>query len=159
VHRTDTQTWLASLVLIDSNLDPAPEIPQPGSSQIGAMARPVFLRGGGYGETLARLNPGCARTMRCRSSGALSQAQARLSRFEGLAILRTLDIPRTYLYLPPTTFWRGLTSMSAAGSGSSRCRVRAQHHPDNPTGFVEAVLAGMRPVLADPSAISAVRAS
>ena len=52
---------VASLILIDSNLDPAPEIPRPGSSQIARYGETVFLHGGGYEETLQKVQPGMAR--------------------------------------------------------------------------------------------------
>ncbi|MEY9862327.1 pimeloyl-ACP methyl ester carboxylesterase [Catenulispora sp. GAS73] len=133
---------VASLVLIDSNLDPAPEIPRPGSSQIARYGETVFLRGGGYEETLASVNPGWRATMRMAGPVALYRSAASLAQFEGRAILKTLDIPRTYLYPSADGPLEGADALRDAG-------VRVVALPDcghnitldNPTGFVEAVLA------------------
>lgn len=133
---------VASLVLIDSNLDPAPEIPQPGSSQIARYGETVFLHGGGYEETLQRVNPGWRATMRLAGPVALYRSAASLARFEGRAVLKSLDVPRTYLYPASDGPLKGADELIAAG-------VRIVALPDcghnitldNPTGFVEAVLA------------------
>lgn len=133
---------VASLVLIDANLDPAPEIPQPGSSQIARYGETVFLHGGGYQETLERVGPQWAATMRLAGPVALYRSAASLARFEGRAILERLDIPRTYLYPSADGPLEGADELAAAG-------VRVVALPDcghnimldNPAGFVEAVLA------------------
>lgn len=133
---------VASLVLIDSNLDPAPEIPKPGSSQIARYGETVFLHGGGYEETLQRVNPGWRATMRQAGPVALYRSAADLARFEGREILKNLDIPRTYLYPSADGPLKGAAELTAAG-------VRVIALPDcghnvtldNPTGFVDAVLA------------------
>jgi pimeloyl-ACP methyl ester carboxylesterase len=133
---------VASLVLIDSNLDPAPEIPRPGSSQIARYGETVFLLGGGYEETLERVNPGWRATMRLAGAVALYRSAADLVKFEGRAILKTLDIPRAYLYPHTDGDLAGADELAAAG-------VHVMAVPDcghnitldNPAGFVEAVLA------------------
>jgi pimeloyl-ACP methyl ester carboxylesterase len=133
---------VASLVLIDSNLDPAPEIPRPGSSQIARYGETVFLHGGGYEETLQRVHPGWRATMRLAGAVALYRSAASLALFEGRAILKTLDVPRTYMYPSADGPLKGADELTAAG-------VRVVALPgcghnitlDNPAGFVEAVLA------------------
>lgn len=133
---------VASLVLIDSNLDPAPEIPRPGSSQIARYGETVFLHGGGYEETLQKVHPGWRATMRLAGAVALYRSAASLALFEGRAILKTLDVPRTYLYPSADGPLKGADELAAAG-------VRVVALPDcghnitldNPAGFVEAVLA------------------
>jgi pimeloyl-ACP methyl ester carboxylesterase len=133
---------VASLVLIDSNLDPAPEIPRPGSSQIARYGETVFLHGGGYEETLQKVHPGWRATMRLAGAVALYRSAASLALFEGRAILKTLDVPRTYLYPSADGPLKGADELVASG-------VRVVALPDcghnitldNPAGFVEAVLA------------------
>jgi pimeloyl-ACP methyl ester carboxylesterase len=133
---------VASLVLIDSNLDPAPEIPQSGSSLIARYGETVFLRGGGYEETLERVSPGWRATMRQADRVALYRSAVSLARFEGRAILKGLAIPRTYLYPAADGPLEGADALTASG-------VRVVAVPDcghnitldNPAGFVEAVLA------------------
>lgn len=133
---------VAGLVLIDSNLDPAPEIPRPGSSQIARYGETVFLRGGGYEEVLDKVNPGWRATMRLAGAVALYRSAASLALFEGRAILKTLDVPRTYLYPASDGPLKGARELEASG-------VRVVALPncghnitlDNPEGFVEAVLA------------------
>lgn len=133
---------VASLVLLDSNLDPAPEIPRPGSSQIARYGETVFLHGGGYEETLERVGPGWRATMRLAGAVALYRSAANLALFEGRAILKTLDIPRTYLYPAADGPLKGADALTAAG-------VHVVALPDcghnitldNPSGFVESVLA------------------
>lgn len=133
---------VASLILIDSNLDPAPEIPRPGSSQIARYGETIFLRGGGYEETLQNVNPGWRATMRLAGAVALYRSAASLALFEGRAILKTLDVPRTYLYPSAAGPLKGADELMAAG-------VRVVALPDcghnitldNPADFVAAVLA------------------
>ena len=122
--------------------DPAPEIPRPGSSQIARYGETVFLHGGGYEETLQRANAGWRATMRLAGAVALYRSAASLALFEGRAILKTLDVPRTYLYPSADGPLKGAEELVAAG-------VRVVALPncghnitlDNPAGFVEAVLA------------------
>ena len=133
---------VASLVLLDSNLDPAPEIPRPGSSQIARYGETVFLHGGGYEETLERVGPGWRATMRLAGAVALYRSAANLALFEGRAILKTLDIPRAYLYPAADGPLKGADALTEAG-------VHVVALPDcghnitldNPSGFVETVLA------------------
>lgn len=133
---------VAGLVLIDANLDPAPEIPQPGSSQIARYDETAFLHGGGYEETLERVGPAWASTMRLAGPVALYRSAASLARFEGRAILKTLAIPRAFLYPAADDPLAGADELAAAG-------VRIAAVPDcghnimldNPDGFVKAVLA------------------
>ena len=133
---------IASLILIDSNLDPAPEIPRPGSSLIARYGETVFLHGGGYQEVLERVGPQWAATMRLAGPVALYRSAASLARFEGREILKSLDIPRTYLYPAADGPLEGADALTASG-----VRVIALadcgHNItlDNPVGFVDAVLA------------------
>jgi pimeloyl-ACP methyl ester carboxylesterase len=133
---------VSDLVLIDSNLDPAPEVPVSGSSQIASYKETAFVREGGYEETLQRVNWEWRATMRLADPVALYRSAASLARFEGRAILKTLDIPRTYLYPAADGPLDGADELAGAG-------VRVVAIPDcghnialdNPKGFVEAVLA------------------
>ncbi|MEY9932278.1 pimeloyl-ACP methyl ester carboxylesterase [Catenulispora sp. GP43] len=133
---------VASLVLIDSNLDPAPEIPRPGSSQIARYGETVFLHGGGYAETLERVNPGWRATMRLAGPVALYRSAASLAKFEGRAILKNLDIPRAYLYPQADGPLKGADGLIAAGVHVIALPDCGHNITlDNPAGFVEAVLA------------------
>ncbi|NUR27136.1 MAG: alpha/beta fold hydrolase [Catenulispora sp.] len=131
-----------SLILIDSNLDPAPEVPVPGSSQIARYGETVFLRGGGYQETLKRVGPLWASTMRLAGPEALYRSAASLARFEGRELLKRLPIPRTYLHPEADGVLEGGDALVAAG-------VRVVAMPDcghnitldNPGRFVAEVLA------------------
>jgi pimeloyl-ACP methyl ester carboxylesterase len=106
---------VSSLVLVDSNLDPAPEIPVPGSSQIARYGETVFLRGGGYEETLERVGPHWAATMRLTGPVALYRSAASLARFEGREILKQLGVPRTYMYPAADGALAGADALTAAG--------------------------------------------
>lgn len=133
---------VASLVLIDSNLDPAPEIPQPGSSQIASYGENVFLREGGYEETLQSVPPEWRATMQLAGAVALYRSSASLVLFEGRAILKTLDIPRAYLYPSADGPLKGADELAAAGVHVVALPDCGHNIPlDNPAGFVEAVLA------------------
>ncbi|NUR62997.1 MAG: alpha/beta hydrolase [Catenulispora sp.] len=133
---------VANLVLIDSNLDPAPEIPTPGSSQIARYGETVFLHGGGYQETLDRVGPQWAATMRLAGPVALYRSAASLAGYEGRTILKDLTIPRTYLYPAANGELPGADELIAAG-------VRVVAVPDcghnimldNPSAFVAEVRA------------------
>ncbi|GAA1952843.1 alpha/beta hydrolase [Catenulispora subtropica] len=133
---------VASLVLVDSNLDPAPEIPAQGSSQIARYGETVFLRGGGYEETLERVGPEWAATMRLAGPEALYRSAASLAKFTGREILKSLAIPRTYLYPAADGPLEGADALITAG-------VRIIAMPDcghnimldDPAGFVAEVLA------------------
>lgn len=133
---------VSGLVLIDSNLDPAPEIPRPGSSQIARYGETLFLRGGGYEETLEKVHPGWRATMRLAGAVALYRSAANLVRFEGRAILKTLDVPRTYLYPAADGPLKGTEELTASGVNVVALPDCGHNITlDNPTGFVEAVLA------------------
>ena len=133
---------VSGLVLIDSNLDPAPEIPRPGSSQIARYGETVFLRGGGYEETLEKVHPGWRATMRLAGAVALYRSAASLVRFEGRAILKTLDVPRTYLYPAAGGPLKGVEELTASGVNVVALPDCGHNITlDNPMGFVEAVLA------------------
>ncbi|NUP48349.1 MAG: alpha/beta hydrolase, partial [Catenulispora sp.] len=133
---------VASLVLIDSNLDPAPEIPAPGSSQIARYGETVFVHGGGLQETLERVGPSWAATMRLAGPVALYRTAASLAKFEGREALKGLTIPRTYLYPAADGPLPGASELAAAG-------VRVVAVPDcghnimldNPAAFVAEVQA------------------
>jgi pimeloyl-ACP methyl ester carboxylesterase len=133
---------VANLVLIDSNLDPAPEIPTPGSSQIARYGETAFLHGGGYQETLDRVGPQWAATMRLAGPVALYRSAVSLAGYEGRTILKDLTIPRTYLYPAANGELPGADELIAAG-------VRVVAVPDcghnimldNPTAFVAEVRA------------------
>ncbi|GAA2042035.1 alpha/beta hydrolase [Catenulispora yoronensis] len=149
---------VASLVLVDSNLDPAPEVPTPGSAQIARYGETVFLRGGGYAETLERVGPTWASTMRLAGPVALYRSAENLAKFEGREILKELTAPRTYLYPASDGPLLGADALIAAG-------VRVLAVPDcghnmmldNPERFVAEVLAAELAGFADQAAPQAAR--
>lgn len=132
---------VASLILIDSNLDPASENSRAGSAQIARYSETEFLHGRGYEEILGSVGPGWRSTMRLASTVALYRSAASLVLFEGRPLLKALEIPCTYLYPSANGPLEGADELTAAG-------VRVVALPDcghnitldNPTGFVEAVL-------------------
>jgi pimeloyl-ACP methyl ester carboxylesterase len=133
---------VANLVLIDSNLDPAPEVPVPGSSGIARYGETLFVHGGGFEETLERVGPSWAATMRLAGRVGLYRTAASLARFEGREILKGLSMPRTYLYPAADGPLTGASALTAAG-------VRVVAVPDcghnimldNPSALVAEVLA------------------
>jgi len=133
---------VASLVLIDANLDPAPEIPRPGSSQIARYGERLFVHGGGLQEALERVGPTWAATMRLAGPEALYRSAASLAAFQGRELLKSLTIPRTFLYPAADGELPGAAALTAAG-------VRVVAVPDcghnvmldNPAGFVAETLA------------------
>src|SRR5205823_12398706 len=102
----------------------------------------VFVRGGGLEETLERVGPQWAATMRLAGPVALYRSAVSLAGFEGRAILKGLPIPRTYLHPAEDGDLPGADELIAAG-------VRVVAVPDcghnimldNPTAFVAEVQA------------------
>ena len=135
---------VANLVLIDSNLDPASEteIQAPRSSQIARYGEALFVHGGGFEETLERVGPSWAATMRQAGPVGLYRTAASLARFEGREIIKHLSMPRTYLYPAADGPLAGASALTAAG-------VRVVAVPDcghnimldNPAALVAEVLA------------------
>jgi pimeloyl-ACP methyl ester carboxylesterase len=104
------------LVLIEANLDPAPP-PKAGSSGIAAYDEAAFLARG-YAETLERVGPAWAATMRLADPVGLHRTA--LGLFRGTtptmrALLAALPIPRTYLQGERTGALDGHEALAAAG--------------------------------------------
>jgi pimeloyl-ACP methyl ester carboxylesterase len=91
---------VANLVLVDANLDPAPPTPQPGSSGIARYSEADFLASGWH-QTLLRVGPHWAETMRLAGPVALYRSAVHLARGSRPVMreqLKELTIPRTFLY-------------------------------------------------------------
>lgn len=131
---------VADLVLVDSNLDPAPDVALSMSARIATYKESAFLREGGYEETLERVGAEWRATMRLAGPEAVYRSAASLARFEGRAILKTLDIPRAYLYPAVDGPLKGAEELTAAGVRVVAIPDCGHNIPlDNPTAFVDAV--------------------
>ena len=133
---------VASLVLIDSNLDPAPPVPQPGSSGIARYSEAEFLRGGGLEAVLEKVGPSWAATMRLAGPVALYRSAANLAQLSCRETLKGLAIPRTYLY--PAADGELLGAHALIASGARVIAVPDCGHNimlDNPEAFVNEVAA------------------
>ncbi|GGU46441.1 alpha/beta hydrolase [Streptomyces albospinus] len=91
---------VARLVLVDANLDPAPPVPQPGSSGIAAYTEEEFLAGG-WRRVRDRVGPHWWSTMRLAGREALYRSAVHLARGTSPTMRETLldlPIPRTCLH-------------------------------------------------------------
>lgn len=133
---------VARLVLIDANLDPAPEPPASGSSRIAAYSEEEFLTYG-RAEIEKRVGPEWWATMRLTGPEALYRTAVHLARATRPTMrehLLALRLPRTFLLPAADAPLPGAEALSAAG-------VRVVAVPDcghcvmldNPEGFAKAV--------------------
>lgn len=106
---------VAKLVMIDSNLDPAPPVPPPGSASIARFSEREFLQCGGYEATLERVGRGWAATMRLGGREALYRTSVSLAAFSGRDALMGLTIPRTFLYPAADGEYAGADKLAASG--------------------------------------------
>jgi pimeloyl-ACP methyl ester carboxylesterase len=141
---------VSRLILIDANLDPAPRTPLPGSSYISTFTEQEFLERG-WSETLERVGPHWAATMRLAGRTALYRSAVHLARATTPTMRETLlglPIPRTFLH-PQGDAPEGAEKLAAAG-------VRLVSVPDcghnimldNPRAFVAELATALAP--ADP---------
>ncbi|MFI7462333.1 alpha/beta fold hydrolase [Nonomuraea sp. NPDC049646] len=115
VHLAERHPELvADLVLVDANLDPAEPAPRPGSSSIAAYSEADFVRHG-WEETLTRVGPHWAATMRLAGREALYRSAVHLARADVRERLRRLPIPRAYLYPEADGEPRGAAELAASG--------------------------------------------
>ncbi|MBV1853779.1 alpha/beta fold hydrolase [Catellatospora tritici] len=107
---------VAKLVLVDANLDPSTPARRPGSSGIATYTEPEFLAHG-WDETLERVGPHWAATMRLAGREALHRSAVHLARATVPTMreqLRSLAIPRTYLH-PAGAEPGGVAQLTQAG--------------------------------------------
>ncbi|MEU8111233.1 alpha/beta fold hydrolase [Micromonospora sp. NPDC053740] len=134
---------VSALVLVDATLDPQP----PGEGIGARYTEEQFVHGGGRSETLTRVGPAWAATMRLTGPEALYRTAVHLGRATTPTmreLLVDLPVPRTYLH-PADNEPRGARALTDAG-----VRVvavpEAGHNImlDNPDGFVAATEAALR---------------
>ncbi|MFC9225729.1 alpha/beta fold hydrolase [Streptomyces hygroscopicus] len=135
---------VSRLVLTEANLDPRPPLTA-GSSMIAAYPEDVFVRGGGFEETLERVGPVWRATMRLTDPTALHRSACALvrgTRPTMREMLLGLDILRTYLVGGESGELPGRTELTAAGV-AVRTVPGAGHNVmfDNAPGFAAAVAA------------------
>ncbi|MGH3169863.1 MAG: alpha/beta fold hydrolase [Trebonia sp.] len=145
---------VASLVLVDGNLDPYVPDRKPGSSGIATYTETEFLAGG-WAEVRDRIGEHWWATMRLAGWEALYRSALHLARGTTPTMreqLLDLDIPRTFIYPkqdPPPGGLElrsaGVTLVPVAGAGHNVML-------DNPEAFIQAVAAhswraGRLPVL------------
>ncbi|GAA4053562.1 alpha/beta fold hydrolase [Nonomuraea soli] len=95
VHLAERHPELvAELVLVDANLDPIKPAPRP---TIATYTEDEFVRHG-WDETLARVGPHWAATMRLAGREALHRSAVHLTRADVREQLSRLPIPRAFLY-------------------------------------------------------------
>ncbi|MGW2217828.1 alpha/beta fold hydrolase [Nonomuraea sp. NPDC001684] len=115
VHLAERHPELvAELVLVDANLDPAEPAPRPGSSGIAAYTEADFVRHG-WEETLTRVGPHWAATMRLAGREALHRSAVHLARADVRERLRRLPIPRAYLHPEADGEPGGAAELAASG--------------------------------------------
>ncbi|MET8349178.1 MULTISPECIES: alpha/beta fold hydrolase [unclassified Micromonospora] len=134
---------VAALVLVDATLDPQP----PGVGIRARYTEEQFLHGDGRSETLDRVGPAWAATMRLTGAEALYRTASHLGRGTTPTmrdLLLDLPVPRTYLH-PADSEPTGVRALTDAG-------VRVVAVPDaghnimldNPEGFVAATAEALR---------------
>ncbi|MDG4858169.1 alpha/beta hydrolase [Streptomyces sp. T-3] len=138
---------VSRLVLVDANLDPLPRVPgSGGSSGIAAYTEEEFLAGG-LQETLDRVGPHWASTMRLAGPEALHRSARRLIQGTDPAmreLLLDLKIPRTFLLPEADLPFPGTAELEAAGV--SVVAIPDCGHNimlDNPEAFVRATAEGL----------------
>ncbi|WP_223838129.1 alpha/beta fold hydrolase [Streptomyces venezuelae] len=137
---------VARLVLAEPNLDPQTPVRVPGSSGIALYSEAEFT-GGGFAETLDRVGPGWAATMRLADPLALHRSAVHLARATEPTMremLLGLLVPRTLLYGEQGEAPGREAELAAAG-----VRIQgiagAGHNIslDQPEAFVRATVAGL----------------
>ncbi|MFI6811897.1 alpha/beta fold hydrolase [Nonomuraea sp. NPDC050328] len=112
VHLAERHPELvADLVLVDANLDPIKPTPQP---TIASYTEDEFVRHG-WDETLTRVGPHWAATMRLAGREALHRSAMHLVRADVRERLRKLPIPRAYLYPAASGDLAGADELTASG--------------------------------------------
>ncbi|NRQ38988.1 alpha/beta hydrolase [Nonomuraea sp. NN258] len=112
VHLAERHPELvAELVLVDANLDPIEPAPRP---TIATYTEDEFVRHG-WDETLARVGPHWAATMRLAGREALHRSGVHLTRADVRERLRRLPIPRAYLYPAADGELTGAAELVASG--------------------------------------------
>ena len=135
---------VASLLLLDANLDAAPPVPVATSSAIATWQEKDFLEIG-LTKTLERVGPHWAATMRLAGPVALHRSAVNLARGSEpmmRELLQGLTIPRTFMYPAEDGDLAGAAELTASG-------VRVVAVPDtghnimldNEDAFVREVLA------------------
>lgn len=115
VHLAERHPELvAALVLVDANLDPIEPALLPGSSGIATYTEEDFVRHG-WEETLARVGPHWAATMRLAGRVALHRSAVDLTRTDVRDQLRRLPIPRAFLYPQADGDPAGAPDLAASG--------------------------------------------
>jgi pimeloyl-ACP methyl ester carboxylesterase len=141
-HRPDL---VGRLVLVEANLEPSPA-PKVGGSGINAYTEAEF-RAGGLAETLDRVGPVWAATMRLADPVGLHRSAAHLvtaTRPTMRHMLVDLPIPRTFIQGEQGSPVRDPDGLTAAGVRV--LTVRAAGHNvmlDNPEEFARATAAGL----------------
>ncbi|HEV7707095.1 MAG TPA: alpha/beta fold hydrolase [Asanoa sp.] len=131
---------VSALVLVDATLDAQP----PGVGIHARYTEERFVGGDGRSETLTRVGPAWAATMRLAGPEALYRSAAHLGRSTTRDLLLDLPVPRTFLH-PAGNVPTGARALTDAG-------VRVVAVPDaghnimldNPDGFAEAAAAALR---------------
>ncbi|MFD0276123.1 alpha/beta fold hydrolase [Kitasatospora sp. NPDC127111] len=144
---------VSSLLLVDSNLDPAPPVPRPGSSAIATHTEEEFLADG-WRRTEHRVGPFWWSTMRLAGREALYRSAVHLARATVPTmreLLLGLDVPRTFLYPQADGEPAGADRLRAAGVelvAIPECGHNIMI--DNPQAFAGAAAAALarRPVTA-----------
>ncbi|NUT38926.1 MAG: alpha/beta hydrolase [Thermoactinospora sp.] len=112
VHLAERHPELvAELVLVDANLDPIEPGPRP---TIATYTEDEFVRHG-WDETLTRVGPHWAATMRLAGREALHRSASHLTRANVRERLRSLPIPRAYLYPAANGELTGAAELVASG--------------------------------------------
>ncbi|GGP99702.1 alpha/beta fold hydrolase [Streptosporangium pseudovulgare] len=144
---------VSALVLVDSNLDPTDPAPRPGSSGIAGYTEEDFLRYG-WAETMERVGPHWAATMRLAGPEALHRSAVHLVRcavpYGGATrtvreLLLELTIPRAFLHPEADGAPDGAAGLAAAGVDVMAVPDCGHNIMiDNVDGFAHAVAATLR---------------
>ncbi|MFF0312693.1 alpha/beta fold hydrolase [Streptosporangium sp. NPDC004379] len=144
---------VSALVLVDANLDPVDPAPWPGSSGIATYTEEDFLRYG-WAETMERVGPHRAATMRLAGPEALHRSAVHLVRcavpYGGATrsvreLLPELTIPRTFIH--PEADGAPVGAAGLVAAGVDVVAVPDCGHNvmlDNVDGFARAVAAALR---------------
>ncbi|MGW4464761.1 alpha/beta fold hydrolase [Micromonospora sp. NPDC004704] len=130
---------VSALVLVDATLDPQP----PGVGIGARYTEEQFVHGGGRSETLTRVGPAWAATMRLTGPEALYRTAAHLGRGTMRELLLELPVPRTYLHPAGN---EPIDVRALTDSGVRVVAVPDSGHNimlDNPDGFVAATVAAL----------------
>ncbi|MFI9782957.1 alpha/beta fold hydrolase [Kitasatospora sp. NPDC051984] len=132
---------VSKLLLVDAVLDPAPPVPEPGSSAIHTFTEPEFLADGWW-RTEQRVGPEWWATMRLAGRQALYRTAVHRARGTAPALreqLEGLSVPRTFLHPAADGAPAGAERLTASGV-TIRAVPDCGHNImlDNPEAFASA---------------------